>query len=249
MTVVRVPRCWRKSSRPVVPPPEVTHTWRFRIGDAFPADSPLARFIIAVAKGMDDTHLANRLFAQAQQPYELLYFFNLASSHLYEVAEMLRKAHNEWEEVRGFVGLLDQDRQNEFARIVGLAAQDAEWPGKRLKELRNSFFHNLRLDRAAAEAGRLPLQGGLMEAADVEGQLVIEPGGPLHGIRALFADEVFVKTLTLEYEDGEFERLVAAFAEYQPDLNRFAQAAVGRYLHELPEGVVKFKGEADTTDP
>jgi hypothetical protein len=55
-----------------------------------------------------------------------------------------------------------------------------------------------------------------------------------------------VKSLTANYERGEegeeveLERLVASFAEYQPALNRFAQTAVGRYLRDLPEGVVQF---------
>lgn len=89
----------------------MTHEWRFRIGDAFPADSPLARFIVAVARGMDDTVLANTRFVEAEKDYERLYFFILANSHLYEAAETFHKAHKEWEEVREFVGSLDEERQ------------------------------------------------------------------------------------------------------------------------------------------
>jgi hypothetical protein len=89
-----------------------THEWRFRIGAAFPADNPLARFIVAVARAMDDTVLANGLFVQSEQSYKLLYFFNLASSHLYEAAETFRKAHNEWDEVQEFVALLDNERHH-----------------------------------------------------------------------------------------------------------------------------------------
>jgi hypothetical protein len=64
---------------------------------------------------MNDTVFANGLFVEAERPHELLYFFSLASSHLYEAAETLRQAHREWEEVRGFVASLDQERQEEFA--------------------------------------------------------------------------------------------------------------------------------------
>jgi hypothetical protein len=81
----------------------------------------------------------------------------------------------------------------------------------------------------------------LVEAADLEGRLIIEGAAPLNGIRSLFADEVFVKSLAADYEEGELERLVASFADYQPALNRFAQAAIGRYLRELPDGVVQFE--------
>jgi hypothetical protein len=62
----------------------------------------------------------------------------------------------------------------------------------------------------------------LQAAADVEGVLVIEPSGPLGGIRALFADEVAIKTLTDDYEDDELRRLIGELANYQADLNRFA---------------------------
>lgn len=218
---------------------DLTHEWRFRIGEAFPADSPLARFVVAVAQGMNDTLLANQLFVEAEKDYEVVYFFNLANSHLYEVAETFRQADREWKEVRAFVSSLDEERQEEFARIAALAAPGAEWPGARLKELRNQFFHLLKLDYAAAEADQLPLQRGLAKAADTHSSLVIEAGGPLNGIRALFAVEVFHHALTADYEDDEFERLAASFAEYQPALNRFAQGAVGRYLTELPAGVVE----------
>ena len=57
---------------------------------------------------------------------------------------------------------------------------------------------------------------------------MIERGGPLNGICAMFADEVFIKTLTADYDDDELERLVTALVKYQPALNRFAQAALGR---------------------
>jgi hypothetical protein len=221
----------------------IAHRWRFRIGDAFPADSPLARFIVAVAEGMNDNLLANGSFVTAEKDSERLYFFSLANSHLYELAETMRKAHQEWDDVRNFVDNLADEFQEDFTKIIALADQAGGWPRNRLKELRDMFFHYLRLDRAAAQAGQLPLLRGLTDAADMEGEVVIEEGGPLNGVRATFADEVFVKALTAEFEDGELERLVATFADYQPALNRFAQAAIGRYLRELPDGVVVHEGE------
>lgn len=219
----------------------IRHEWRFKIGAAFPSESPLARFIVAVGGALNDNVLSNSFFVKSEEPFEHLYFFNLASSHLYEAAEILRKAHREWEEVRDFVAGLDEDRRKEFERIAALADPAADWPGPRLKEIRNSFFHYLRLDRAAAEAGHLPLAHGLHAAADVEGVLVSDPTWPLSGIRALFADEVAIKTVTDNFDDGELERLVAALADYQGDLSRFAQGALGRYLREQPDGVVAYE--------
>lgn len=222
---------------------EARHEWQFRVGEPFPADSALARFVVAVAGALNDSGLSNTLFVQAQTSFERLYFFNLASSHLYEAAEMLRRAHREWDDVRDFVATLDAERREEFERVAALAAPDAEWPGPRLKTIRNSFFHYLRLDRSAADAGQLAISHGLAEAADLESSLVIEPGAALSGIRALFADEVLVKTITDGYEDDEFERLVESLASFQGDLNRFAQGALGSYLRNQPDGVVRYQAD------
>lgn len=218
---------------------ELRHEWRFTIGAVFPSESPLARFVVAVGGALNDNILSNTLFVQARQGHERLYFFNLASSHLFEAAETFRQAHREWQEVRDFVATLEAERREEFERLTALAEPNASWPGDRLKAIRNSFFHYLRLDRAAAEAGQLPIARGLAEAVDLESSLVIEPGAGLSGIRALFADEVLVKTITDGYEDDELERLVEALAAYQGDLNRFAQGAIGRYVREQPDGLVQ----------
>lgn len=222
--------------------------WRFQIGEVLPSDSPLGRFIVAVAGALNDNLLSNTLFVESEEPYEHIYFFNLASSHLYEAAETFHKAQREWDEVRQFVEALDEDRRAEFERINALAAPDAGWPGNRLKAIRNSFFHYIRLDRAASDAGQLPLTHGLHGAAGLEGRVVIEPGQPLGGIRALFVDEVLIKSVTNDYEEGELERLIAALANYQADLNRFAQGALGRYLREQPEGVVAYEAREVADD-
>jgi hypothetical protein len=125
--------------------------------------------------------------------------------------------------------------------VIALARDGAAWPAPRLKAIRNAFFHYFRLDRAAERAGRLPIHTGLDEAADLESSLVIEPGHELSGIRAVFAYEVAIRTLTADYEAGELERLITALAALQYDLNRFAQAALARYLNERPDGVVSYE--------
>jgi hypothetical protein len=218
---------------------DLTHDFRFRIGDVLPAGDPLARFIVAVADAMNDCDLANSLFVKADKDYERIYFFKLASSHLYEAAKKLHQAYRQWPEVKAFVDSLPPESQEEFGRITALAEPAANWPGSRLEDLRNSFFHYASLDRGAADAGKLPLVAGLEAAADVEGRVFIEADRTLTGIRALFADEIYIKTLTLDFEEGELEKLTAAMADYAGTLHRFAQMAVGRYLRNLPAGVVR----------
>jgi hypothetical protein len=221
---------------------EGRHEWRFKIGEAFPADDPLARFVVAVAAALNDNLLAHTMFVDAEKPFELVYLFSLASSHLYEASETFLKAHREWPEVAEFVATLDDERQAEFERVISLARPEPPWPGGRLKEIRNSFFHYFRLDRAAADAGRLPLQQGLERAAEMESVLQVDSEGPLGGIRAVFADEVAVRAMTFDYDDDELERLTKALLPLQIDLNRFAQGALGRYIATLPSGVVRYDG-------
>jgi hypothetical protein len=222
----------------------VRHEWRFLIGDAFPADDPLARFLVAVAAALNDNILSHTLFVQADNTFDHIYLFNLASSHLYEAAETLEQAAREWPEVQTFVDGLDDDRRSEFERVAGLARQGAAWPAARLKELRNLFFHYFRLDRAAADVNQLPLIAGLEAAADRESTLVIEPGQELSGIRSEFAYEAAIAAMTRDFEDDELQRLITTLARLQGDLNRFAQAALGRYLRELPEGAVIYQQQA-----
>ena len=78
----------------------------------------------------------------------------------------------------------------------------------------------------------------------MESVLQVDSEGPLSGIRAVFVDEVAVRTMTLDYDDGELERLTKALLPFQIDLNRFAQGALGRYIVTLPQGVVRYDGDS-----
>jgi hypothetical protein len=51
------------------------------------------RSSFAVAGALNDNLVSNGLFAQANKDYEWIYFFNLASGHLYEAGETFHKAH------------------------------------------------------------------------------------------------------------------------------------------------------------
>ena len=71
--------------------------------------------------------------------------------------------------------------------------------------------------------------------------LVIDrEGRQLNGVRAEFASEVLVRLMTRGYEENELRDLVQRVANLQGDYNRFAQAALGAYIRELPQGVVNY---------
>jgi hypothetical protein len=215
---------------------EQPRAWRFRVGDALPADDPLARFILVVAVGLNDNILVNSRFVEAEEQYELLYYFQLASGHLYELAATLRRAHDEWPEVREFVAALQQQYRVDFAATVRLA-EPGDATGRTLRRFRNGFFHYPALKRSTAERRRLPLRRALRQAADTEGTLTVG-GGLGGGIRAHFADELVAQLMMAGREEDEIRALLAQLGELQAAYNRFAQAALGRYLNGLPEGIV-----------
>jgi len=58
------------------------------------------------------------------------------------------------------------------------------------------------------------------------------------------SDDVLVKAMTEDFGDGEYERLLTTLADYQADLNRFAQGALGRYIGDWADGIVP-RGNGD----
>ena len=55
------------------------------------------------------------------------------------------------------------------------------------------------------------------------------------------SDDVLVKAMTEDFGDGEYERLLTTLADYQADLNRFAQGALGRYIGDRADGIVSYE--------
>jgi hypothetical protein len=218
--------------------------WAFRLGDVFKSDDPVARFVVVVAIGLNDNILANRAFVEHDEPHELLYFFHLASGHLWELAERLEDAWQEWEPVQEFVKSLPVEYQNDFASITALI--DPEDPtGRLLSRIRHQFFHYPHLRKSTADRQRLPLQRVLKDGADAEMSLVAGGGGLGGGIRARFADDILVRLMTLTVDETELQPLLARLGELQAAFNRFAQMALGRFLAELPTGVLRESPVAD----
>jgi hypothetical protein len=216
---------------------------RFRVGDAFPADDPLARFILVVSMGLNDNSLANTRFVNTEEEYELLYFFRLASGHLQELANRLRVAHGEWPEVQKFVASLDKQYRDDFAAIVQLADSKDD-TGEKLGRIRNEFFHYPDLRRKTAERGKLPVMKALGEGADEEGTISLGEEA-LGGVRAHFADELGAKLVMAHLgldEDGQ-GALVKELGELQAAYGRFAQAALGRYVNGLGDVVTEIRAE------
>ncbi len=142
----------------------------FEIGEAFPSDKPLARWMTALAMSHNDVRHGNlRLIDTGGDEATRLYYFRLVASHFYEIADDLKRDREEWVEVRDFIARLPEASRRDLDRVVEVAAE----LDRRLGILRNSAFHYLELSRRDAAKGREKLQNALMEAAGLTGRATV----------------------------------------------------------------------------
>jgi hypothetical protein len=72
----------------------------FRIGDAFPADEPIARWATVLSIAANDSIYLNIRLIDGGLPPELnIYYFRLLAAHFFEAAEWLANTRNTWPEV------------------------------------------------------------------------------------------------------------------------------------------------------
>ena len=69
---------------------------RFRIGDAFPAERPTARFVVVFLLALNDLLPGNEMLMTESDdelpPHERVYLAGLVGSHLFELATFLDEA-------------------------------------------------------------------------------------------------------------------------------------------------------------
>jgi hypothetical protein len=202
----------------------------FRIGDAFPADDPVARWLTALAISHNDIrHGTIRLMQPDLQSHEGVYYFRLIASHFKEIAEDLDNSYAEWDEVTAFVDRLPQEARDDFAAVLDTASELEADLGK----LRNTLFHYPELDKRKAAKGREKLQQAMRDAADLTG--TITTGSKFGAGRFDYADEVIVQFI------GENDVAVPLMEKLQAgsfSLWRFAHHAIAAWMEALEPGVV-----------
>jgi hypothetical protein len=208
-------------------------TAEFRIGEAFPPGDPVARWLTALAMSHNDIRHANlRMIDAACAPPERLYYFRLVASHYKEIAEDLKQAYSEWEEVREFVDALGHDAQQDFRRVLQISERyEAD-----LGRLRNTMFHYLELDKRGAAKGREKLQNAMRSAAVLRGQ--ITSGDAFGTVRLDYADEVVVQLIG---DNDAAELLMEAVRDGVLAFWRFCHWAFQAYLGSLSAGAVTLR--------
>lgn len=213
---------------------------QFKIGEAFPPDSRLARWIVACSMALNDLFLINRWLVpklkdeEASEGYEHLYLARLASLHLFEAATFLRQA-DRFPEIQEFVSRFDPEAQAAYQALLAIGKGASGKFADQIEHARNHFSHYGRLlpDEAAAYEH---LRQAIKAHAD-EGSIgqILDTTPPITGFRALFADDIAAELTFPGGDKSETESFVEQISEHIALFLVFARAALPAYAAELPE--------------
>ena len=210
--------------------------YRFRVGDAFPADDAIARWLTALSMGLNDLlHTNKRLLEQLQgdaPAYANVYESRLVGVHVWEVLKLLREGRAD-ANVAVFIDNLPQEAKDEFAESLAVYDDPARASFKAaLARARDHFAHY-------PELGRRELSRALGAFADHEGEL--HTGRRFGDFRALWADDVAVQ-LFFRSEDDDVEPLrefITDLRDLVLVLTRLVQRALDTYFRSLPNGTIQ----------
>jgi hypothetical protein len=208
---------------------------RFKIGDAFPAESPLARWLAACAMALNDLILVNRWLLpklEGQVPaegYENVYLAKVAGSHLFEVATFLERSDH-IEEVRQFVDGLDAEAQEAYRALKEIGKGGSGEFARQLARARHHSFHYSELLPQVEDHEKL--KRAMEGHAETIGEIRDE--GKTIEFRAAFADEIAVE-LIAPGDTVDLREFVRQISEHIALYLKFAFAALPSYVNSLPE--------------
>jgi hypothetical protein len=206
---------------------------RFEIGDLFPSDDPVARWITPCAMALNDLLYVHRhlypLLTNDGPGSETMYLSRLAAAHLFEIATFLSKSDRRVPEVRSFVAKLDEDAREAYEALTAIRPGGDEPFAGQLKHARNHVFHYAKLLPSAVE------HENLKKAMDAHADTVSEirdESPPIEGFRSLFADDIATELSVPG--DVDFHTYVPALATAMSRYLTFAKAALNQYIREAP---------------
>jgi len=215
------------------------HRLSFRIGEAFPADDPVARWLTVLAMASNDFFRMFRWVDCAETLGTRLLAFRIQAAAIFEAATNLREAIRLVPEVRSFCGSLVTEGREAADRIVAAVDKKSEhYIGDWAEPHRNLTFHYPKMHPKAAEHGNEEIKTALKCAADLEGAITADDS--FGSVRFGFADEVALKFLP----DATPEDAVALAAVRDTGLALacFVQHAANAYLEKLlSEGTVQYR--------
>jgi hypothetical protein len=217
----------------------MTTIMHFKIGDAFPAEDPVARFITVLAMMSNDwLRSAEEILGIAdggadEDGRRVMLFRQQASLH-HEAATFIVEARHRFPAIAEFIDKLPQEARDECAQVVGgIDPKSPHYHGDWLADHRNVTFHYPEMHPDKAAHGAEEIHEALTKAADIES--TITSGDAFGTVRFGFADDVAVQWLP----DIETDRdVLSQLREAVMALARFVQRAAGAYLDSRPEGTI-----------
>ena len=220
------------------------------IGDAFPVNDPVARFLTVVAmisndwqrlaqqmSDLDDEHVHGEE-QRAEHGALLLANYRLQAALHCEAAQALKLACESFHEIRAFIDQLPAEAVEEYKFVTdGIDADSPDYHGRWLSEARNATFHYSKLNR------RERVGQGLRAVASDMG--VISDDGTFASVRFGFADKVALEWIGGSQPQGELATQMTALSESVLAMTRFAQRAVSVYL--ASRGIELPPSSAETT--
>lgn len=211
--------------------PEARHKgMRFRIGEVFAADDPIARWTTVLSIAANDVTYVNvRMIEGDLEPALDLYYFRLAAAHFIEACDWLEKTPKHWPQLREFIATLPDDARAKLDRLQAFSSQRHPLNAT-LSRSRDTLFHYPDIQPEKERAGREEMANALAEAADITS--TIEGGDDYASFRACYADEVAVQLVAPEQE--ELEHLLEELRGPMFELVEFAEAVLLAFLTSDP---------------
>jgi hypothetical protein len=213
--------------------PEAT----FKIGETFPADDPVARFVTVLAMISNDwQRLAQRMIdlddlnpadasATAETEALLIENYRFQASLHYEAAQFLILARKNFHQVDTFIKSLPAEALDEYERVVGgITKGSPHHHGRWLHDARNATFHYSKLNR------QQPVGKALAAVADESG--VIEAGSNFGRARFGFADKVALEWVGGSSPAVELAAQLTSLRGSVVAMTQFAQRAIRAYLED-----------------
>ena len=227
----------------------------FNMGKAFPADQPVAVFIVAMSSALNDLITVSKWLVGGDDDepnrfevsdVEQHYLLRLTVAQVHELRESLKHARKS-EAVAVFLDGLPDTAKKDLDRLVEVATGEASWVRATVKYVRNQTTHY------GGKWGWNELEWAMSQLADEDGEIEMR-NSKVVGMRLRFADRVANQQLARKWPEytrdehadldeatiaARLETLMVVLREAVVAAQNFVIAALQAYLDSLPALVVR----------